>query len=239
MDRIKTQIQETYGRIATQGGGCGSSCGCSDSSMADQYTNLGDIAIADLGLGCGIPTEFADLREGLTVLDLGSGAGIDAFITAKQVGPKGKVIGVDMTPQMIARARENALHLGMTNVDFRRGEIEDMPVDANSIDRVISNCVLNLVPEKPRAFAEIYRVLKPGGMFVVSDMVTQGAMPDVLRNDAAMWAECVSGAIDKDEYIRIIGQAGFQNIEVLKERTYQEYTRNDFALLSITVKGVK
>ncbi|MBI3364002.1 MAG: arsenite methyltransferase [Ignavibacteriae bacterium] len=239
MENIKNMIQERYGKIAAEGRGCGSSCGCSDASMADEYTGLAELDIANLGLGCGIPTEFADIREGMTVLDLGSGAGIDVFIASKHAGVSGKVIGIDMTQQMIDRARANAESLGIRNVEFRLGEIEQMPVESNSVDRVISNCVLNLVPEKRKAFAEIYRVLKPGGAFIISDIVMNGTMPDELRDDAAMWAECVSGAIGKNEYLAIIREAGFKNIQFLKERTYQDFSKDDFTLLSMTVKGVK
>ena len=239
MNQIKAQIQELYGRIATEGRSCGSSCGCSDTSMAEGYANLGDLAVADLGLGCGIPTEYADFSEGMTILDLGSGAGIDVFVASKHTGPAGKVIGIDMTPQMIERARANALVLGINNVEFRLGEIEQLPVASNSIDRVISNCVLNLVPDKRRAFSEIHRVLRPGGAFIVSDMVTRGTMPAALRDDAVMWAECVSGAITIDDYRGIISDTGFRGVEVVKERIYPEFSRNTFTLLSITIRGTK
>lgn len=239
MDQIKTHIQETYGKIASEGRGCGSSCGCSDASMSDAYMDLGATAIADLGLGCGLPTEFAMMEEGMTILDLGSGAGIDVFLASKQIGPTGKAIGIDMTPQMIERSRANAHTLGIRNVEFRLGEIEQLPVEPNCIDRVISNCVLNLVPDKNRAFAEIYRVLRPGGLFIVSDIVTRGTMPQELQNNPAMWAECISGAIEKEHYIDIISQTGFRQIEVLKERRYMIFSSNDFSLLSITMRGAK
>ena len=172
---------------------------------------------ADLSLGCGIPTAHAGLRAGETVLDLGSGAGNDVFIAARAVGPAGRVIGVDMTPEMIAKARANAEKLGAGNVDFRLGEIEDLPVESGTVDVVISNCVVNLVPDKTKAFSEIHRVLKPGGRFSVSDIVLDGELPEPVRRSAELWAGCVSGALPREEYLGIVRRAGF-DVAVEKER---------------------
>ena len=242
MDTLKETIKEKYGKIAretTTNTGC---CGSEPSTcMADEYdaNTIKEFASANLGLGCGIPTEYADIREGMTVLDLGAGAGIDVFIASKYVGTSGNVIGLDMTEAMVRRARQNANELGITNVEFHLGEIEQMPIASNTIDRVISNCVLNLVPDKPKAFSEIYRVLKPGGMFVVSDIVTSGSLPTSIRDSAEQWAGCVAGAMDQAEYLRLITDAGFSNVEILKSKLYDAYSSGTYQLLSITVKGVK
>ncbi len=193
---------------------------------------------ADLGLGCGVPTAFADLKEGYTVLDLGSGAGIDVFVASKHVGKTGKVIGLDMTEAMIQKARRNATTINATNIEFRLGEIESMPVDSNSVDRVISNCVINLVPSKENAFREIYRVLKPGGKFTVSDIVVDGTISEEKRRDASLWAGCISGAIDKKEYLGIIRKAAFSHVEVVSEKKY-DYELDNAALYSITIVGTK
>jgi SAM-dependent methyltransferase len=172
---------------------------------------------ADLSLGCGIPTAHAGIAAGETVLDLGSGAGNDVFIASRAVGPAGRVIGVDMTPEMIAKAKANAAKLGAANVDFRLGEIENLPVESGTVDVVISNCVVNLVPDKAKAFSEIHRVLKPGGRFSVSDIVVDGELPAAVRKNAEMWAGCVSGALQKDEYLGIARNAGF-DVKIEKER---------------------
>ncbi len=187
--------------------------------MSDNYDDLeGYDPNADLGLGCGLPTEFARIQPGNTVLDLGSGAGNDCFIARAETGPTGKVIGVDFTPAMIQRARENAEKLGYNNVEFRQGDIEDLPVSDNSIDVVASNCVLNLVPDKQKVFNEIRRVLRPGAHFSISDVVLVGELPDALRNAAEMYAGCVSGAMQMDEYLSIIREAGFDNVTVQKRK---------------------
>ncbi|MBS4029475.1 MAG: arsenite methyltransferase [Ignavibacteriales bacterium] len=245
---IKETIKQRYGAIATTdeipSSCCSSSCGESpllNIVMAEDYhkEDVAGVEIANLNLGCGTPTDYADLREGMTVLDLGSGAGIDVFIASKYVGATGNVIGVDMTEAMIARAKKNAIQLGIPNVDFRFGEIEQMPVDSNSVDRIISNCVLNLVPNKQRAFSEMYRVLKPGGAFAVSDIVVTGSMPENVQRDAELWAGCIAGAIKKEEYLSLLRETGFRNVSVLKEKKYAEVSSNEYALLSITVKGEK
>jgi SAM-dependent methyltransferase len=194
---------------------------------------------ADLGLGCGVPTAFADLNEGFTVLDLGSGAGIDVFIASRYVGQTGKVIGVDMTEAMIEKAKANARKINATNVEFRLGEIEALPVDGDSVDRVISNCVINLVPNKKNAFGEIYRVLRSGGKFTVSDIVVDGTISEEKRRDAALWAGCISGAIDKKEYLGIIQNVGFKDIEIVSEKKHDYELENNAGLYSITVTGTK
>lgn len=226
---IKNVVREKYAEIATQtkqqnqSSCCGATCGCGDelyNIMADDYSKLeGYNPDADLGLGCGLPTEFAKINEGDTVIDLGSGAGNDAFVARKLVGETGKIIGIDFTEQMIARARENAEKLGFNNVEFRQGDIEDMPVTANKADVIVSNCVLNLVPNKHKVFSEVYRVLKPGAHFSISDIVLEGELPAKWKEVAELYAGCVSGAVQKKEYLGIIVEAGFKNIILQKDKT--------------------
>jgi ubiquinone/menaquinone biosynthesis C-methylase UbiE len=190
--------------------------------MADDYKNLdGYYKDADLGLGCGVPTEFALMQEGHTVLDLGSGAGNDVFVARRQVGENGKVFGIDMTDEMIEKARQNAVKLGYDNVEFVKGEIENMPLNNNLVDVVISNCVLNLVPDKDKAFSEIYRVMKPGGHFSISDIVLKGFLPDNVKMVAEMYAGCISGALQMEDYIGIVEKTGFKNIKVQKSKKIQ------------------
>jgi SAM-dependent methyltransferase len=224
---LKQIVKSKYAEIALQSkeqnetSCCGASCGCSNDTavMAEDYSQLtGYVSEANLGLGCGLPTEYAHIKEGDTVLDLGSGAGNDCFVARSIVGESGKVIGVDMTEVMIQKARQNAVKLGYGNVEFRLGEIEDLPLAGNRVDVVVSNCVLNLVPNKEKAFAETYRVLKPGGHFSISDIVLSGQLPEGLQQDAAMYAGCVSGAIGQEDYLDMIGKAGFVNIQVQKRR---------------------
>jgi arsenite methyltransferase len=226
-EQLKEVVRKTYSQIAEQerdenASSCCGATGCAtvDSAiMAEDYTNLkGYSADADLGLGCGLPTEFAQIKEGNTVVDLGSGAGNDAFVARSIVGDKGKVIGIDFTEKMIAKARINADKLGFNNVEFRYGDIEEMPLGGNMADVVVSNCVLNLVPDKKKAFTEIYRVLKPGGHFSVSDIVLMGELPEGVKRDAQMYAGCVSGAIQKEDYLRMIKAAGFTNAKIQKEK---------------------
>jgi SAM-dependent methyltransferase len=226
-EQLKKMVKEKYGQIAEQSkttnatSCCGATgCGTIDYSvMADDYTQLkGYVANADLGLGCGLPTEFAQIKAGDTVVDLGSGAGNDAFVARSIVGETGKVIGIDFTDKMIEKARANAKALNFTNVEFRQGDIENMPLAGNSADVVVSNCVLNLVPDKKQAFAETFRVLKKGGHFSVSDIVLVGDLPEGLQKNAELYAGCVSGAIQKDEYVKIIKEAGFTNITLQKEK---------------------
>jgi len=219
---LKQIVKEKYTQIAVSNSGC--CCGCGDSeinftSMNDEYTNMdGYVAQADLGLGCGIPTDYARLSEGDVVLDLGSGAGNDVFIASKSVGNSGKVVGLDMTDEMIKRANFNKDNLNIKNVEFVLGEIENMPLESNFFDVVISNCVLNLVPDKNKAFSEIYRVLKNGGRFAVSDIVLRGNIPDKIRSAAEMYAGCVSGAINNEAYIDLIMKNGFKKVQIVKEK---------------------
>ena len=225
-EEIKSLVREKYSEIALQDKttnettccGAGSSCG-TYTIMADSYANLpGYNPDADLGLGCGLPTEFAHIQPGDTVLDLGSGAGNDAFVARAETGAAGKVIGVDFTPAMIQKARLNAEKRGFHNVEFRQGDIEELPVNDRSVDVVVSNCVLNLVPNKAKVFSEIARVLRPGGHFSISDIVLVGDLPDSLRNAAEMYAGCVSGAIQKDDYLELAREAGFDNVTVQKQK---------------------
>ncbi len=225
-NELKQLVKEKYGAIAEQSKSdnetscCG--CGCSTvdySIMADSYTELsGYVEDADLGLGCGLPTEFAQLKAGDTVVDLGSGAGNDAFIARAIVGETGMVIGIDMTPEMIDKARANAAKMNFDNVEFRMGDIEAMPVDDNSVDVVVSNCVMNLVPDKTKAFAETFRILKPGGHFSISDIVLEGELPENVKKSAEMYAGCVAGAQQMDDYLETINNAGFANVTVQKKK---------------------
>lgn len=212
--QIKNNVQEYYGAIAVSGGSCCETSDCcapaGQSAPLILFASPADTAIADadLGLSCGSPTQVAAIRPGDTVLDLGSGAGVDVLRAAQVTGPTGRVIGVDMTPAMIARARTNAANGGFTNVEFRLGEIEALPVDDASVDVVLSNCVINLAPDKGRVYSEIQRVLKPGGRFAISDIVTDGEVPAAVREDATAWAGCLGGALDREEYLAIVGAAG-------------------------------
>lgn len=225
-EEIKHLVREKYSEIADQAKTtnettcCGmGATGGTYTIMADSYANLpGYNPDADLGLGCGLPTEFARIEPGDTVLDLGSGAGNDCFMARAETGDTGKVIGVDFTPAMIAKARLNAEKRGFNNVEFRQGDIEELPVNDRSVDVVVSNCVLNLVPDKARVFSEIMRVLRPGGHFSISDVVLRGDLPDSLRDAAEMYAGCVSGAIQMDEYLELARQAGFANVTVQKQK---------------------
>ena len=224
---IKEMVKQKYSEIALQDKTTNQSscCGAGSCStevyniMSDDYTELkGYNPEADLGLGCGLPTQFAAIKKGDIVIDLGSGAGNDCFIARAETGENGKVIGIDFTEAMIVKARENAEKLNFNNVEFRQGDIEHMPVSSNTADVIVSNCVLNLVPNKNNVFGEIYRVLKPGGHFSISDVVLQGNLPDQLRNAAEMYAGCVSGAIQKETYLELIKINGFTNIKVQKEK---------------------
>src|SRR5690349_19248256 len=226
-DQVKELVKQKYSEIAlqdkdTNASSCCGAGGCSTevyNIMADDYTKLeGYNPDADLGLGCGLPTQFAKIKNGDLVIDLGSGAGNDAFIARHETGETGKVIGIDFTPAMIEKARHNAEVRGLNNVEFRQGDIEKMPVTANVADVVVSNCVLNLVPNKDGVFKEIYRVLKPGGHFSISDIVLEGALPHEIREAAEMYAGCVAGAIQKNAYLELIEANGFHNINVQKDK---------------------
>ena len=225
--QLKDIVREKYAGIALQDketnqSSCCGAGGCSTevyNIMSDDYTALkGYNADADLGLGCGLPTQFAKIKKGDVVIDLGSGAGNDCFIARADTGETGKVIGIDFTPAMISKARANAEKLSFHNVEFRQGDIENMPVSAGVANVVVSNCVLNLVPNKDAVMKDIYRVLKPGGHFSISDVVLVGALPDALRRDVEMYAGCVAGAIQKDVYMELIEQNGFKNVVIQKEK---------------------
>lgn len=223
-DQVRRAVREGYARRAQSGTSCCSGQGCCDApapaSEAIGYTEeeLRSLpAGADLGLGCGNPTSLAGLKKGDVVLDLGSGAGIDCFLAAQIVGEEGRAIGVDMTPEMLDRARENVRTQGVTNVEFRLGEIENLPVGDASVDVVISNCVINLSPDKPRVFREAHRVLRPGGRVVVSDLVLLRELPDKVRSSLEAYVGCVAGAARKDDYLEMIRAADFEGIRVLKE----------------------
>ncbi len=238
-EEIKKVVRKGYAKIATQKSSCcapvQSCCGtgnlAKEISMKIGYSEEELKAVpegANLGLGCGNPIALASLKDGEVVLDLGSGAGFDCFLAAQKVGKKGKVIGVDMTPEMIEKARENAKKGRYENVEFRLGEIENLPVVDNSVDIVISNCVINLSPDKRRVFAEAFRVLKPGGRLMISDIVLLRELPDFIKNSIEAYIGCLSGAIMKDEYIKIINEAGFQAVSVIDETHFPiEYMAND------------
>ena len=262
---LKDLLKEKYGEIANQSkiqnqsSCCGATGCCSDvdyTIFSENYEQLqGYNPDADLGLGCGLPTEFAGINSGDSVLDLGSGAGNDCFVACKLVGDTGFVYGLDFTDEMIAKANINKQKLGLTNLEFVKGDIEDMPFENNKFDVIISNCVLNLVPDKQKAFAEMHRVLKTGGHFCVSDVVIKGVLPERLQQDAEMYAGCVSGAIEMDEYLDIILKQGFQNITLHKQKVIDipndilgKYMNNDeindfnigkVGILSITVSATK
>lgn len=241
---IKTEVRKHYADIALQPKSCcGSDC-CGGDDAINQLIDYGSLDAevvegANLGLGCGLPTVNAGIRSGDTVLDLGSGAGIDVFLSAKAVGKEGHVIGVDMTPEMIDRARANARKGNYTNVEFRLGEIEHLPVADNTVDVVISNCVINLVPDKRVVYDEIHRVLKSGGHFSISDVVTYGEMPESIRNDVALWTGCIAGAMDRDEYLKIIKDAGFKNVTINKFEEYDYLKGADYGTASITLEARK
>lgn len=263
---IKNVVKEKYGEIAKSSSGSGccgpvSSC-CGDSSndefvmIGDDYKNLdGYVAEADLGLGCGLPTEFAGIKKGDTVVDLGSGAGNDVFVARAVTGEEGKLIGIDMTEEMIKKANKNNEKLGYRNVEFKLGDIENIPLENNSTDVVVSNCVLNLVPDKQKAFSEIFRILKPGAHFCVSDVVVQGEISGELKKSAELYVGCVAGALKQDDYLQLIKDSGFKNIEIkkskkieiseeiltkyLSEQGLKEYNENLKGIFSITVVGYK
>jgi len=262
---LKLVVQDKYSQIAKQSGlraqssCCGTSGCCGElefSMIGDEYQNIeGYNPDADLGLGCGIPTQFAGINKGDHVLDLGSGAGNDCFVVRAIIGETGKITGLDFTDAMVAKANENAQKLGYTNVDFVKGDIEEMPLPDNTFDVIVSNCVLNLVPDKNKAFAQILRVLKPAGHFCVSDVVIKGNLPEKLRKDAEMYAGCVSGAVEMAEYLDIINKQGFKNVTVHKQNEIEipvevlenylskdeitSFKNGDTGIFSITISGYK
>jgi SAM-dependent methyltransferase len=264
---LKLVVKEKYGAIAnqsllmnqSQSSCCGPSSCCGElgiSMIGDEYQNVeGHIADADLGLGCGIPTQFANIRTGDDVLDLGSGAGNDCFVARSIVGETGQVTGLDFTDAMITKAIENNKKLGFTNVEFVQGDIEEIPLPDNTFDVIVSNCVLDLVPDKVKAFAEMMRVLKPGGHFCVSDVVVKGELPEKLQKDAEMYAGCISGAIGMDKYLDTIEFQGFRKITIHKQKAIsipdgvlhnylsdsemEDFKNGDSGIFSITVSGYK
>lgn len=263
-NELKELVRQKYSEIALQDketnqSSCCGAGGCSTevyNIMSDDYTTLkGYNPDADLGLGCGLPTEFAQIKTGDVVVDLGSGAGNDCFVARNLAGPEGKVIGVDFTTAMIEKARKNAEKLNFHNVEFRQGDIENMPISPNVADVIISNCVLNLVPNKDAVIKDIYRVLKPGGHFSISDVVLVGSLPEKIRNAAEMYAGCVSGAVQKQIYLELIELNGFSNITIQKEKAIiipddilikyltqeeiNEYKKSGAGIFSVTVFAQK
>lgn len=261
---LKLVVKEKYGKIALENSSENSCCSSSSccgpeidyTVFSEDYKNKkGYNPDADMNLGCGIPTDFAAIKKGDHVLDLGSGAGNDCFVARAIVGDTGKVTGIDMTEPMIAKARENCAKLKFTNVDFVSGDIEDMPFDDKKFDVVISNCVLNLVPDKTKAFNQIFRVLKPGGHFCVSDVVIKGQLSEKMKKDAEMYAGCVSGASEMNEYLKIVENSGFLNVKVHKQKEIRlpdsllsefndpaelnSYHAGDTGIFSITVSAEK
>lgn len=231
MTDIKKLVRDEYGHIAERAASPASGCSCcscnsdiaAESSLQAGYTEEEINSVpegANLGLGCGNPLALAEIKEGESVLDLGSGGGFDCFLASPRVGAKGKVIGVDMTPQMLSIAKRNAFQGGYTNVEFIQGEIENLPLESDSIDLIISNCVINLSPDKPAVFKEALRVLKPGGRIVISDIVLEGELPDEVRKSAAAYISCIAGAEQFDDYLDIINEAGFVDITLLSKETY-------------------
>lgn len=258
---LKEIVKEKYAEIAVSST---RKCCCDSSNnkivgytiMKDDYNHVeGYVAEADLGLGCGLPTEYAEIKKGDTVVDLGSGAGNDVFVARAIVGESGKVIGVDFTDEMLIKANFNLDKLGYANVEFKLGEIESLPLESNFTDVVVSNCVLNLVPDKKKAFNEIFRVLKPGAHFCVSDIVIKGELHPELKKSAVMYAGCVAGAVQQEEYLEIISDAGFENIDIkktkiielpdevltkyLNDKQLKEFKEKQVGIFSITVVGYK
>jgi SAM-dependent methyltransferase len=245
---IKRVVTDRYGKIARgEQTFCCPSCGptTTDQCLAVGYTaedlqSVPEAAI--LGVGCGNPAALADLKEGETVLDLGSGAGIDVFLAARRVGERGRVMGVDLTADMVAKGRQLAQEHGFANVEFRLGDIEHLPVEAGSVDVVISNCVINLTPDKLASFREVHRVLKPGGRILIADLVTAGELPPEVRASAAAWADCLAGAMEREAYLETIRQAGFDQVAVVSESSYEAPGMDERLrgkILSVKVRAVK
>ncbi|MBX2815945.1 MAG: arsenite methyltransferase [Saprospiraceae bacterium] len=258
LDKAKEVVREKYASIAVSSSSC-----CGDDRRNPEYSMIGEsygsqdgyVKDADLNLGCGLPVEFAQIKEGDTVVDLGSGAGNDVFIARAETGAEGRLIGVDFTEEMIALARKNAIKLGYDNVEFVQGDIEQMPLEDETADVVVSNCVLNLVPDKKQAYRETYRILKPGAHFSISDVVVEGAIPPDLKEQAELYAGCVTGSIPLNEYLSILEEVGFRDVEVQKKRQIdlpeslleelltpsqrERYHEADLGIFSITVFGRK
>jgi SAM-dependent methyltransferase len=246
MPDFKTEVRKTYAEIAT--GTSASCCASTTCCPGDAAEGTGTVPKgADLGLGCGLPTRFADIRPGETVLDLGSGARVDVFRAAESVGAEGRAIGVDMTPEMVGLARRNASEADCRNVEFLQGDLEALPLPAGSVDVVLSNCVINLVPDKGRVFSEMFRVLRRpdptsgtgGGRFSISDVVTFGAVPEAVREDVKLWTGCIAGAMDEEEYMGMIRAAGFTEVRVRDRVRYDVYPGESYGAASLTVEGRK
>jgi ubiquinone/menaquinone biosynthesis C-methylase UbiE len=247
---VKDYVKKRYSKIAENSESCCQSSGCACSSTSkevalklgyskDELQYVPDSA--NMGLGCGNPTALASLKKGETVVDLGSGGGIDAFLASKRVGVSGKVIGIDMTQEMINKAKSNALKYGYQNVEFKLAEIEDLPLENDSVDVIISNCVINLSPDKNKVFSEAYRILKPGGRFLISDIVTKGKLPESLKKDFSAWASCISGALEKNNYLEIIKKAGFTSINIVSESVYNFDVSEELKgkILSVQIEAFK
>ncbi|MDP2659989.1 MAG: arsenite methyltransferase [Dehalococcoidia bacterium] len=231
-EEIKKLVQETYAAaVAQRGGCCGQSSGCGTGAVRTDIVQPGRYSPEELAalpagavqnsFGCGNPLAFAGVSPGATVLDIGSGAGIDVLLASRIVGPAGRVIGLDFTPEMIERARRNAASAGVSNVEFRQGDAEQMPVEDGTVDWIISNCVINLAPDKRKVFSEVFRVLKPGGRVSISDIVTSN-LPEDIRGEIGLWSSCIAGAIDETEYLRIMRDSGLVDVEVTSRRYYDE-----------------
>jgi len=246
--RLKEAVKKGYSEIARKGSSCGCSSSCCGQGKAESisktigYTDKEMKAVPDganLGLGCGNPVALASLKKGETVLDLGSGAGFDAFLAAAKVGKTGKIIGVDMTPAMLERARRNAARGGYTNVEFRKGEIEDLPVEDGAVDAIISNCVINLSPDKQSVFKEAFRVLRPGGRLMVSDLVLIKALPVSVKRSVEAYVGCLAGAVKKPAYVSFIKKAGFKNINILSQDHYPVEAMANDATAQAVISGAK
>lgn len=246
---IKKSVKGHYAEIVSNGGPCCPSCSCPP-DLVEQAKSMGysEQEISSLpegvvmGLGCGNPTALAELKEGETVLDLGCGGGLDVFLASKRVGEKGRVIGVDMTPEMVERAKENASKGNYENVEFKVGEIENLPVEDDSVDVIISNCVINLSPDKLASYKEAFRVLRSNGRILISDIVTEGELPEDVRRSFEAWAECIAGALDKQEYLETIKKAGFSDVTVVAEYPFSDPGMDDRLtgkIISIQVKAYK
>lgn len=241
-EKIKEVVKKRYAKIAKEGTSCCPTCGPCGIDMMEQAKNIGYSEkelksipeSAVMGLGCGNPTALADLKEGETVLDLGAGAGIDVFLAANKVGSQGFVIGVDMTEEMVKKANETAKKSGYKNVEFKLGEIENLPIEDNSVDVIISNCVINLSPDKWRTYQEAYRVLKPGGRILISDLVTEGELLEEIRKNFEAWAGCIAGALEKNKYLATIRKAGFKDVTIVSQNTFYEPGLNDTLVGKIT-----
>lgn len=248
--KIKEEVKKRYAKFAEEGNSCCSSCNSFGKSIIKQAVSIGYseselLSIPKdsiMGLGCGNPTALAEINEGDTVLDLGSGAGIDVFLAAKKVGNKGLVIGVDMTEEMVKKGEKIAKEQGFFNVEFKLGEIEKLPINEDSIDVIISNCVINLTPDKLKTYKEAFRVLKSGGRLLVSDLVTKGDLPEDIKKSFDAWSECIAGALEKNEYLNIIKKAGFNNVEIIRERNFSEEgmdNRLKDKIISIQIRAIK